>query len=251
MVPSGNALVGIADRAGYPVLTVPAGYGTGGAGRNPIGVTFVGTACSEAKLLADGYAFEQATNVRLAPSLTNPSMWRCVPGSAFFSAAPLQPGRPAVATAAGPTETPIAGDVGGTVPATLSLTLGAPADVRRVHAGRGEDLHGVDHGERHLDGGRRGADASSDPRAPATWSTARSRCRSRCRRRIGVRRRRWIGAGVQRRGDDRVQAAIGANDAAAHGRLLEDADVHAVHHDAVRWWAPGRQARRSIRLRAR
>ena len=44
MVPSGNALVGIADRAGYPVLTVPAGYGTGGAGRNPIGVTFVGGA---------------------------------------------------------------------------------------------------------------------------------------------------------------------------------------------------------------
>ena len=28
------------------------------------------------------------------------------------------------------------GAVGGTVPATLSLTLGAPAGVRRVHAGR-------------------------------------------------------------------------------------------------------------------
>jgi hypothetical protein len=27
MVPSGSALVGIADRAGYPVLTVPAGFG--------------------------------------------------------------------------------------------------------------------------------------------------------------------------------------------------------------------------------
>ena len=80
MVPSGNALVGIADRAGYPVLTVPAGYGTGGAGRNPIGVTFVGRRGSEAELLAAGYAFEQATNVRLAPSFTNPSMWRCVAG---------------------------------------------------------------------------------------------------------------------------------------------------------------------------
>jgi amidase len=34
MVPSGNALVGIADRAGYPVLTVPAGHGTGNQGRN-------------------------------------------------------------------------------------------------------------------------------------------------------------------------------------------------------------------------
>ena len=92
MVPSGNGLVGIADRAGYPVLTVPAGYGTGGAGRNPIGVTFVGGAFSEAKLLAAGYAFEQATNVRLAPSYTNPSMWRCVPGSTFFTPHHCHPG---------------------------------------------------------------------------------------------------------------------------------------------------------------
>ena len=30
---------------------------------------------------------------------------------------------------------------GGTVPATLSLTLGAPGDVRRVHAGRRQGLH--------------------------------------------------------------------------------------------------------------
>ena len=96
MVPSGNALVGIADRAGYPVLTVPAGYGTGGAGRNPIGVTFVGARRSrEAKLLAAGYAFEQATNVRQAPSFTNPSMFRCVAGLDVLLAAPLPPGRPA------------------------------------------------------------------------------------------------------------------------------------------------------------
>jgi Asp-tRNA(Asn)/Glu-tRNA(Gln) amidotransferase A subunit family amidase len=92
LVPSANALVGIADRAGYPVLTVPAGYGTAGAGRNPIGVTFVGTAFSEDKLLADGYAFEQASNVRLAPSVTNPAMWRCVPGSTFFSPHHCHPG---------------------------------------------------------------------------------------------------------------------------------------------------------------
>ena len=92
MVPSGNALVGIADRAGYPVLTVPAGYGTGGAGRNPIGVTFVGKAGGEAELLNAGYAFEQATNVRLAPSCTNPSMFRCVPGSTFFSPHHCHPG---------------------------------------------------------------------------------------------------------------------------------------------------------------
>jgi hypothetical protein len=92
MVPSGNALVGIADRAGYPVITVPAGYGTGSAGRNPIGVTFVGGPFSEATLLADAYAYEQATGVRDAPSVTNPSMWRCVPGSKFFSPHHCHPG---------------------------------------------------------------------------------------------------------------------------------------------------------------
>jgi len=93
MVPSGNALVGIADRAGYPVLTVPAGEGTAGAGRNPIGVTFVGTAFSEGSLLAAAYAFEQAsTYKRRAPSVTNPSMYRCVPGSAFFTAELCHPG---------------------------------------------------------------------------------------------------------------------------------------------------------------
>jgi Asp-tRNA(Asn)/Glu-tRNA(Gln) amidotransferase A subunit family amidase len=127
MVPSGNVLVNIADRAGYPVLTVPAGYGTGSAGRNPIGVTFVGKANSEGALLAAGYAFEQASNVRQAPSFTNPSMFRCVPGSTFFSPHHCHPGDLQSAYASGPTETPVAGDVGGTVPATLSLTLGSPA----------------------------------------------------------------------------------------------------------------------------
>ncbi|MFI7614456.1 amidase family protein [Nonomuraea terrae] len=94
MVPSGDALVGHADRAGYPALTIPAGYGatTTSAGRNPVGVTFVGTAYSEATLLAGAYALEQATGVRQAPSHTNPSMWRCVPGSAFFTGEFCHPG---------------------------------------------------------------------------------------------------------------------------------------------------------------
>ena len=43
------------------------------------------------------------------------------------------------------------GGVGGTVPATLSLTLGTPAQLRRVHAGRHPDLPGVDDGQRDLD----------------------------------------------------------------------------------------------------
>ncbi|GAA5192416.1 hypothetical protein GCM10023322_51970 [Rugosimonospora acidiphila] len=103
MVPNGDATIGIADRAGYPALTIPAGYGAtdSSSGHDPVGVTLVGTAFSEARLLADGYALEQATQVRLAPSDTNPSMWRCVPGSTFFTGELCNPGdrqlRPEVA----------------------------------------------------------------------------------------------------------------------------------------------------------
>jgi amidase len=87
-------VIGIADRAGYPVRTIPAGYGAtaSSAGHNPIGVTLIGTAFSETTLLADAYALERATNVRLAPSYTNPSMWRCVPGSTFFTGELCNPG---------------------------------------------------------------------------------------------------------------------------------------------------------------
>ena len=128
MVPSGHGIVNVADRAGYPVLTVPAGYGTGGAGRNPIGVTFLAGAGAENKLLAAGYAFEQATNVRQAPSYTNPSMFRCVPESFFYSPHHCHPGDLLGAAPLGPTETPVIADpIGGIVPATLSLTLGTAA----------------------------------------------------------------------------------------------------------------------------
>ncbi len=94
MVPTADPSVGYADRAGYPILTIPAGYGAtnSGAGHNPIGIALIGTAYSESRLLADGYALEQATKVRLAPSVTNPSMWRCVAGSTFFTAELCQPG---------------------------------------------------------------------------------------------------------------------------------------------------------------
>ena len=47
----------------------------------------------------------------------------------------------------------VPGDVGGTVPATLSLTLGTAGLVRRVHAGRRARLHRVDRGDGDLDRG--------------------------------------------------------------------------------------------------
>jgi amidase len=49
--------------AGYPHVTVPMGNVNG----LPIGLSFVGTAWSEAKLISYAYAFEQATHARRAP----------------------------------------------------------------------------------------------------------------------------------------------------------------------------------------
>ena len=40
---------------------------------------------------------------------------------------------------------------GGTVPATLSLSLGTPAAFGAFIPGVGAELHGVDDGQRHLD----------------------------------------------------------------------------------------------------
>lgn len=50
--------------AGYPAITVPAGYTFG----LPLGVTFMGQAFSEPKLIGFAYAFEQATKYRRAPT---------------------------------------------------------------------------------------------------------------------------------------------------------------------------------------
>ncbi|HTE59919.1 MAG TPA: amidase family protein [Solirubrobacteraceae bacterium] len=80
VTPAGT-LTGTGARAGYPQLTVPAGYDA--ATRNPVNISFNGTSYSEPTLLALGYAFEQATKARKAPSETNPASWRCVPGSAL------------------------------------------------------------------------------------------------------------------------------------------------------------------------
>ncbi len=69
---------GIAARAGYPSVIVPFGTVPNTAppafpsGFNPkpapFGVTFTGMACSEPRLIALAYAFEQATRKRVAPS---------------------------------------------------------------------------------------------------------------------------------------------------------------------------------------
>ena len=53
-----------AAMAGYPHITVPAGYVKG----LPVGLSFFGGAFTEGKLIGYAYAFEQATQVRRAPT---------------------------------------------------------------------------------------------------------------------------------------------------------------------------------------
>ena len=58
-----GASSGLPAVSGYPHLVVPAGYVTG----LPMAISFFGPAWSEAKLLAYGYAYEQATLARREP----------------------------------------------------------------------------------------------------------------------------------------------------------------------------------------
>lgn len=63
----GDAYEGSASRlpavAGYPHLTVPMGF----IGDLPVGMSFIGTAWSDARVLSLGYAFEQRTQARRPP----------------------------------------------------------------------------------------------------------------------------------------------------------------------------------------
>ncbi|WP_026694289.1 amidase family protein [Peribacillus kribbensis] len=59
-----NIGAGIPAKAGYPSITVPAGYTEEG---EPVGITFTGTAYSEQQLIEISYSYEQAAPVRKAP----------------------------------------------------------------------------------------------------------------------------------------------------------------------------------------
>jgi len=61
---SGLSSTNIANLTGFPDLIVPAGF-TGDS--LPVGISFMGRAFSEAKLLSIGYSFEQATKARRRP----------------------------------------------------------------------------------------------------------------------------------------------------------------------------------------
>jgi amidase len=55
-------------KAGYPSITVPAGYTSSGM---PVGVTFSSLAFSEPRLIELAYSYEQHSQKRVAPNLSN------------------------------------------------------------------------------------------------------------------------------------------------------------------------------------
>jgi amidase len=74
VVMPGSRGAGVGARAGYPSVIVPAGYRR--TSRRPFGVTFLGTARSEATLLSLAYDYEQASLLRRPVSEINPSLLR-------------------------------------------------------------------------------------------------------------------------------------------------------------------------------
>jgi amidase len=62
----GHTGVAAPAKAGYPSITVPAGYRKGG---QPFGITFTSMAFQEPTLLRLAYAYEQATKYRIPPRL--------------------------------------------------------------------------------------------------------------------------------------------------------------------------------------
>ncbi|MGG4455005.1 amidase family protein [Brevibacillus porteri] len=63
----GSTGYSIPAKAGYPSITVPAGYTSAG---KPFGIMLTGLAFQEPTLLRLAYAYEQATRLRVAPNMT-------------------------------------------------------------------------------------------------------------------------------------------------------------------------------------
>ena len=61
--PSGGSSTTPCAVAGYPAITVPMGYVRG----LPVGITFMGRAFAESRIIGYAYAYEQATKVRVPP----------------------------------------------------------------------------------------------------------------------------------------------------------------------------------------
>ena len=64
-IPESRGWRDLGSLAGWPEVVVPAGYTT--EPMLPVGISFLGPAFTESRLLAIGYAFEQATKARRLP----------------------------------------------------------------------------------------------------------------------------------------------------------------------------------------
>ena len=71
---SASATTGVGARAGYPSVSVPAGYSA--VGREPVSLVFLGTAWTEPALLGLAHDYEQAARVWRPPTQVNPSLFR-------------------------------------------------------------------------------------------------------------------------------------------------------------------------------
>jgi amidase len=72
---NGNGAAGPPNAAGYPHITLPAGFVDG----LPVGVSFLARAWEEPKLLRYAYALEQATGARKPPTFAPRTHARCNP----------------------------------------------------------------------------------------------------------------------------------------------------------------------------
>jgi len=68
-----STYVNVGAAAGYPTLTVPAGYT--GNGRTPLSLSFLGTAWDEPELLRFGYDYEQRSLRRVPPTFVNQELF--------------------------------------------------------------------------------------------------------------------------------------------------------------------------------
>jgi amidase len=71
---AGAGSAGLGARAGYPSVALPIGFNPDNG--RPVGLTLLGTAFSEARLLALAYDYEQAARPWQPPSVVNPSLFR-------------------------------------------------------------------------------------------------------------------------------------------------------------------------------
>ena len=122
--------------------------------------------------------------------------------------------------------------VGGTVPATLSLTLGAPAHFGAFTPGVAREYTASTTANVISTAG----DATLSVVDPSSNAPGRlvngAFALPQPLQGLGD-VKTYNGAGVQRRRDDHVQAGDRGDRRAAHGHVHQDADVHALDHDPV------------------